>query len=375
MKNIIIITLALLIIFSASPILSRDSTPGHQQFAEFLDQTIPGRLKLYGITGAAVALVEDGQPVWSKGYGMADRQSAQPMTPDTLMQAASISKSVTAWGVIKLVEQNRISLDDPIEEHLSRWHLPQSKFDHQQVTVGRVLSHTGGLSLHGYLGIHPDAGLLSLEDSLSGKGRFGRGLRVIREPGSGWRYSGGGYTLAQLMVEEVTQDNFADYMKREVLLPLGMADSSFDCEARNQAAAATPYGFLGAAKPSYCFTALAAAGLYTSANDLAKFAAAILPGPGGEPAGRGVLSAQSIELMTTPTPESQGVCGLGYFTRTLPDGTLMVLHGGDNRGWKALFAVMPEQDRAIVIMTNSDRASFFFRDRLLKDWIDHSKIK
>ncbi len=367
MKNkIMAMAIALLALLGSGPIFASDHAP----LISRIDDTIRVQSQWRGIAGVAVVLVEDGAVVWSQGYGVADRGSGTPMTPDALMQAASISKSVTAWGVMKLVEAGEVSLDDPIEKHLSRWRLPPSKFDHNQVTIGRVLSHAAGLSLHGYPGWRPDRRLPSLEQSLSGKGWATGGVKVIRSPGAGWRYSGGGYTMAQLMIEEVSKESFASYMKREVLDPLGMTSSDFNCELRRHDAAATPYGVLGAKKPSYCFAALAAAGLYASANDLAKFAAALMPGPNGEPVGRGVLSAPTIAAMTTPAPETNGIYGLGYFTRTLPDGTSMVLHGGDNRGWHALFAVMIEQRRALVIMTNSDRATSAFRKAVLREWVD-----
>ena len=102
--------------------------------------------------GLAVALVHYGEVVWAAGYGVADRGTGQPVTAGTRFQAASLSKPVTAWGVLRLVESGRIGLDEPIIGHLRRWRPPPSPVDADGITVRRLLSHTAGLSVHGYVG-------------------------------------------------------------------------------------------------------------------------------------------------------------------------------------------------------------------------------
>lgn len=113
---------------------------------------------------------------------------------------------------MKLVETGAIDLDEPVSRYLSRWQLPETECDNEGVTMRRLLSHTVGLSLHGYPGFHPDEPLPTLEESLSGATDGAGAVYLVREPGSEWEYSGGGYTLAQLIIEEITGQPFAEYM-------------------------------------------------------------------------------------------------------------------------------------------------------------------
>jgi CubicO group peptidase (beta-lactamase class C family) len=168
-----------------------------------------------------------------------------------LFQMASVSKWVTSWGVLALVQQGRLELDAPVSRYLTRWRLPPSEFDNDGVTVRRLLSHTAGLTDRlGYFGFPPGTPAQSLEDSLTyatdhtpiADGH----ARVGYAPGSRWLYSGGGFTLLQLLIEEVTHDRFAHFMQQTVLDPLGMTRSTFDEDAAMARGVAT---FAGDALP------------------------------------------------------------------------------------------------------------------------------
>ena len=156
----------------------------------------------------------------------------RPVDGNSLFQVASMSKWITAWGVMALVEQHRIDLDAPVSKYLTRWHLPPSEFDNDAVTVRRLLGHTAGLTDGlGFRGFAPGQALPSVEqeltratDTLPGASGI---TRVGAPPGTSWRYSGGGYLLLQLLVEEVTHEPFNDAMRRLVFLPLGMTQSTF----------------------------------------------------------------------------------------------------------------------------------------------------
>ena len=319
-------------------------------------------MERHQVAGVAVALIHDGDLVWSQGYGFADRAAGIPVTPDTIFQVASISKSVSAWGVMRLVETGKLVVDAPVGQYLTRWQLPPSEFDHGEVTIYRLLSHTAGLSLPGYAGFEPGQPLPSLEESLSGPTGEEDGVRVILEPGSEYSYSGGGYTVLQLVIEEVSGETFADFMRREVLEPLGMAHSGFEWTPEMQALTATAYDAGGQPLPNYLFTTQAAAGLYATAPDLARFVAAGLPGLGSEQAGQDVLLPETIELMYQPAPATNGGYGLGYSSYALLDGTRVVYHGGHNQGWEARFEAAPEKGTGIVILTNSDAGADLIMD-------------
>lgn len=337
-----------------------------------LDTRLPKLLAAYKVPGAALALVADGEVVWTKGYGYADLERNVPVTSDTIFQVASISKTVAAWGVLRLAEQGKIDLDAPIDRYVTRWSLPPSEFDASGVTVRRLLSHSAGLSLHGYPGLPPEEPLPSIEESLSGQNGGAGDVHIEQPPGQAFSYSGGGYTLLQLMVEEVSGMPFADFMRQEVLAPLGMTHSSYEWLAELRPATATGYDSKKKPLPNYLFTEQAAAGLYTTASELALFGAAALSGEQGEPAGRGVVSPATVEALFTPTiPIKDDIgrflagveaYGLGYFLETLPDGSRLAGHSGGNQGWRSQLFVAPAQRAALVILTNSDNGSSLIPD-------------
>jgi CubicO group peptidase (beta-lactamase class C family) len=305
--------------------------------------------------GLAVALVHHGQVVWAAGYGMADPATGQPVTASTRFQAASLSKPVTAWGVLRLVESGRIGLDEPVLGRLRRWRLPPSPLDADGITVRRLLSHTAGLSVHGYVGLTSNRPLPSIVASLSGETGDSFPVELLEAPGRRWLYSGGGYSLLQLLVEELTGRLFADYLQTEVLEPLGMTASSFHWS--RTAATARPHDAHGRQIGDFALAEQAAAGLVTTAPDVARFVAAALAGPDGEPPGRGVLSPAAVRLALTAAPATEGRWGLGYGLGLLPDGDRLAYHEGANRGWRAGLALLPDRRAGIVVLANGDDGS------------------
>jgi CubicO group peptidase (beta-lactamase class C family) len=305
--------------------------------------------------GLAVALVQHGQVVWVAGYGLSDPATGRPVTASTRFQAASLAKPVTAWGVLRLVESGRIGLDEPIIGRLRRWRPPPSRFDADGLTVRRLLSHTAGLSVHGYVGLPADRPVPSITASLSGETGDGFPVELLEPPGRRWLYSGGGYSLLQLLVEELTGRPFADYMRAEVLGPLGMTASSF--RWLRTAETARPHDAGGGPIPDFAFAEQAAAGLVTTAPDLARFLAAALAGPHGEPPGRGVLSPAGVRLALTAAAATEGRWGLGYGLGLTPGGDLLAYHEGANRGWRAGLALLPDRRSGIAVLANGDAGS------------------
>jgi CubicO group peptidase (beta-lactamase class C family) len=338
-----------------------------QAFIESADKSVPSALRDYNVPGLAVALIRNGAVVWMKGYGLADVAAAKPITPDTAFNIGSLSKTATAWGVMRLVERGKVELDQPLDAYLKGWHLPPSQFDTKQVTILRVLSHTAGISNHGYHGWDPASPLPSIVDSLSGKTGTGE-VRVVSPPGTSFAYSGADYAIMQLLIESVSGLSFQDYMNAEVFQPLGMQHTGFGLPPDFAQFMALPYGPFGEALPRLRYNELAAAGLTTTLRDLATFAAAGLSGPHGVPPGRGVLQPRTIALMQTPQPHTRWAdrdpygpnpeYGLGYTVR--PDqfaGEVGVGHGGSNSGWESLLQIIPATGDGIVLMTNSSNGS------------------
>ena len=261
-----------------------------------------------------------------------------PVNADTLFQVASLSKWITAWGVLTLVESGRLDLDRPVDDYLTRFQLPAHSFGAEKVTVRRLLSHTAGLTDGlGYGGFEPGQQPQTLEESLAqasdaSPGADGR-TQVGIEPGSEWRYSGGGYTLLQLLIEEASGRSFEDYMQSAVLEPLGMHRSTFTPDLDRVKNLATIYDVDGTVATHYRFTALAAASLYTTAADLSRLLSAHLPSESGAPAGRGVLAPETLAMMRKPHAAVFGtdIWGLGVILYApTSGGDFIIGHDGNN---------------------------------------------
>lgn len=279
----------------------------------------------------AIVLLDHGRPAQSffASHGRA-------VDERTLFQVASLSKWLTAWGVMTLVDEGRIDLDAPVSHYLTRWRLPPTQYDNDGVTVRRLLAHTSGLTDGlGFRGYAPGEALPSLAQELTHTAdampSADGAVRVGAEPGSGWRYSGGGYLILQLMIEDVTHEDFDAYMRRRVFGPLGMADSTF--EAPDPARLADFFAADGSTAPHYRFAATGAASLYTSAADLTAFLQAQLPGPENAPAGRGVLTPETLREMARPQARLFGlpVWGLGEsLYAPTAGGGFVIGHDGQN---------------------------------------------
>lgn len=277
----------------------------------------------------AMVLLDDGEvaQTYFASHG-------RPVDQNSLFQVASLSKWLTAWGVMTLVEAGRIDLDAPVSRYLTRWHLPPSDFNNDDVTIRRLLSHTSGLTDGlGFQGFEPGDALPSIEQELSEPADVLPGadgvVRVGAAADGTWRYSGGGYLILQLVIEEVAQQSFNEYMRRAVLEPLGMNASTFtDPDAAHLAEF---YAEDGSPATHYRFTATGAASLYTSAADLTRFLQAQAEG------GRGVLTPAKLELMRAPAAHLSilPVWGLGP-TLYAPNGAGDFIIGHDGGNYPAI---------------------------------------
>jgi D-alanyl-D-alanine carboxypeptidase len=350
---LIVITIAFLFIDIPA------AKPGDiEGFQTYLDTMMPEYMEKHGVVGAAVGLIHDGKVVYLQGYGFADRQQSIPVTENTVFQAASISKTLTAWGIMNLVEEGKLDLDAPVSQYLTRWELPQSNYDPNGVTTRRLLSHTAGIAnVGGYTGFGPEETPQTLEESLqSAEDANGEGVRIVRQPGTKYAYSGGGYSLLQLVIEEVTQMPFEEYMKSEILTPLAMSHSGFTLDHETAENLSIVYGGDGNALPSRVFTAKAAAGLYTTVQDLATWVAAMIPSETASQGGN-VLEPETLQEMFLPQTGEKGLSsyGLGYMLQSIffTDRN-EVYHTGTNvPGWCSVIATVPEKGEGLVVLTNS----------------------
>lgn len=321
---------------------------------------------------AALVLVRDGKVAAEHGFGVANAETQAPVKTDrTLYRVASVSKAVTAWGVMKLVEEGKLSLDEPVMPRLKRWRFPGSEEYGGRVTVRHLLSHTAGLDDGlGYGGFLPGEKVQTLEESLdlTRDSTVGepRPVRVAREPGTGMAYGSAGYTILQLLIEEVTGRPFADYMREAVLQPLGMTRSCFDLDALTAEGRAhelaTSYDHQLKPQPQRRHTSQAAVSLFATPRDMARFATAYtaVENP--------VLRQETLKAMLTAQPGTAGTWGLGQtlFVANDAGGHVVGHDGGSPPAWGAMVRVNPATGNGMVLMVSGGRGAV---NQLGHDWV------
>jgi CubicO group peptidase (beta-lactamase class C family) len=334
-----------------------------------LEARVPGWMDELGIPGASLALIVEGRPVWLRAFGSADPGRGRPMELDAVYRVESLSKPVTAWGVMTLVEDGFLGLDDPVESRLSGFRLPPTGFDPDGVTIRRLLSHSGGLPL-GTLGVEftPGEPMPSLEAML------GREARAVAPPGSGFTYSNPGFNLLELLVQQTAGEDFSDYLARRVLGPLGMHDAHFGWDPDVEDRLPVGHDLRGRPVPAYTYPERGAGGLFATLEDMTRFVVAGMPP--WDPAPSAVLSGDAIGELHGLQVRGLGIYGLvadgyglGHFVELLPDGRRAVFHGGQGHGWMTHMHWVPETGDGIIILTNSQR-SWPFMARILGDWAE-----
>lgn len=261
------------------------------------------RMKHYKVPGVSIAVVNNFKVEWAKGYGLADTLKKTPVTPQTMFSAGSISKLVMATTAFRLVQEQKMSLDEPINQYLKSWKIQENDYTRQTpITLRMLLSHTAGTSQTSYFGFTPDKkNLPSILDILSGQPNAeSRGVVVNSEPKKEFRYSGGGSMIAQMALMDVSGEQFEALCDRVLFQPLGMSQSTFaqPLPEKSQSQAAWGYSYAPWYEGMpYVYPQQAAAGLYATPSDLASFLIEIQQALRGK--GK-VLSQASAQTMVTP---------------------------------------------------------------------------
>lgn len=310
-------------------------------------------MRALNVPGVAIAVVRGGKLDWAKGYGVVTPGGA-PVGPDTLFQAGSVSKPVAAVAAMALVQDHTLALDAPINAALTRWRLPDNDFTRAApVTLRRLLSHSAGTTVHGFAGYAAGAVLPTVPQILDGTAPANSdAVRVDSPVGAAYRYSGGGYTIVQQAMIDRGQAPFPTLARKAVFTPLGMDRSTYDQPlpggTRDVALAHDNTGQPIAGGP-HVYPEMAAAGLWTTANDLARFVIDLQRAAGSDQ-GK-VLSAAGARAMLTPEPSGWG---LGF--KIIGQGRdLAFFHDGSNAGYKATLIGHPETGDGAVILTNGDQ--------------------
>ncbi|MFZ0280173.1 MAG: serine hydrolase [Bacteroidales bacterium] len=336
--------------------LVETSLAGWIQTGENDTWTLSERMKKYNVNGLSIAVIHNYQIEWAKGYGFADVSEKRPVTGKTLFQAASISKSLNSVGVLKLVQDKRLDLNSDINNYLVSWKFPyDEKSNNKVITLTSLLSHTGGLTVSGFSGYARGEALPSVLQILDGqKPANNAPVRSSMEPGRGYNYSGGGVTVSQLIVTDVTNQPYEIFMKENVLEPLGMISSSFTQPppASREKLLATGYRVDGSEVTGkyHIYPEQAAAGLWTNPTDLCRYIIETQLSFTGKSAK--VLSPEMTKLRLTPVLEDSG---LGTFINSRVTGSFKYFnHNGGNEGFCCTSIGCLNAGEGVVIMTNTD---------------------
>jgi CubicO group peptidase (beta-lactamase class C family) len=329
-----------------------------EAFIEATKEKIDGEF----VGNFAMVLIEDGAVSKDFFYSI-----DQPVDKNTVFPVASVSKWITSFGVLKLVEQGKLDLDRPIDDYLTRWHLPESDFDNRKVTIRKLLSHSSGLVDDlGYEGFASSDAVQTIEESLTkaSDSPYSDGVaRVGYEPGSRYMYSGAAYTVLQLLIEEVTDQSFQNYMTEEVFEPLGMESSTFILSEKLTIQLAPIYKDDGTIRESRTFTALAAASLLTCTADLSKFLLANV-------SSNNVLSKGSVAQMSIAETfiNDIGIYGLGphLYSQNDKNSEIIGHDGSGNNAINTAARIDLKSKNGIIVL---ETGSYNLASSIADEWI------
>ncbi len=310
---------------------------------------IRDRMAYYGVPAVSIAVAIDGKLAWADGYG-------EGIDASTVFQAASMSKAVAATGIVTLAAREGLDIDADITPHLGAFDLAAVNPKGVTVTLRKLLSHTAGATVSGFPGYATGKTIPSNLEVVAGSDHTNTDpVTIDLQAPNAFRYSGGGYQIAQLVAENVADRRFAQIMAELVLEPTGMTSSTFAqplpasfvqdhaiAKAHNRGPVAVEGGW-------HIYPEQAAAGLWTTPSDYIRFALAIMAAADGQT--EAGLAPQVVEALLTPVSEDYA---LGFGLPKDDEGRVRLQHGGSNEGYKCLFVAFPDRGAALVVMTNAD---------------------
>lgn len=318
-----------------------------------LKWTLEERMSYYNIHGLSIAVVNNYEIEWAKGYGLADTSENRPVTTETLFQAGSISKSLNSLGVLKLVQDNQIGLYSDINNYLKSWQFPYDVFSKdKKITVANLLSHTAGLSVHGFLGYKNTDSIPTIIQILDGLPPANTyAVRSTSEPGIKYQYSGGGTIISQLIVMDNSHKDYDVFMKQNVLDPLGMTNSFYTQPPPEnyKSLLATGYDETGELEGKfYIHPEQAAAGLWTNPTDLCKYIIETQLSYRGS--SEKVLSKESTKLRLTPYIDKSSAFGVFIVDN---GAAKYFYHGGKNQGFLSYYIASIDDGKGVAFMYNN----------------------
>lgn len=305
--------------------------------------TIEQALASTGVASAAVAVAKDGKIVWEEGFGWADREAKRPSGPNVMYSLASISKPFTATGLMTLVEQGKVDINRPANDYLGAGKLTGLAGDAREATVRRVMSHTAGLPLH-YQFFYADQSYRPppMDETIAHYGN------LVFQPGTLYEYSNLGFGIIDHIIERTSGKPYAEYMRTQVFLPLGLTHTSIDIPPDLESSVAQRYDTKGKPIPFYAFDHMGASAVYSSAHDLVRFGMFHLKDHLSDQ--RAILKDETIDLMHTAVPPA--AYGLGWGVGN-DMGVLRISHTGGMPGVSTVLNLYPSENMAVVVLSSS----------------------
>jgi len=338
---------------------------------------IAERMADYNVPGVSIAVINDYQIEWARGYGVLEAGWSEQVTPQTLFQVASIAKPVIAVAALHYVEQGLVDLDSDVKSKLVSWQVPENEFTtEEKVTLRRLLSHNAGVTVEGFRGYALGEDVPNLQQILNGEWPANSPpIRVDIVPGTQYRYSGGGYMIVQQLLEDVTGEPFPDIIQNSVLVPWGMTASTFESPLpeRLRAIAASGHRADGTPIPGGWHTYPemgSGASMWSTSSDMAQFGIGVMLSYAGE--SDGILSHAMAIQMLTPQIDDRGLGPLVY-----DDGgdLFYFMHPGANDGYKSVLVIYPQRGQGVVILTNGDNGDALRREILNSVSIEYGWVE
>jgi CubicO group peptidase (beta-lactamase class C family) len=326
------------------------------------------RMAYHTVPGVSLAVIHDYQVMWASGFGVREAGNPEPVTARTLFQAASISKPVAAVAALRLVQDGTLDLDRDVNDYLTHWQVPANGRWQPRVTLRHLLSHSAGLTVHGFPGYRRDRPLPTLLQILAGEPPANSlPIRVNAVPGTQFRYAGGGYVVLQQLLEDVTGLSFSDLLRALVFEPLGMRDSTYEqplpAARWDTVAAGHRTGGGVVAGGWHVYREQAAAGLWTTASDLARLAADIQRALAE--LGPSLLRPETAREMVTAQIEEQPGTDFGLgFQLAGAGGARRFCHSGSNEGYQCMLVACSSGGSGAVVMTNGDEGDALVQEVL-----------
>jgi CubicO group peptidase (beta-lactamase class C family) len=311
-------------------------------------------------------MIDDGRIAWMKGYGVLEIGTTRPVTPETLFQPASLGKPIVAMAALHFVETGLLNLDRDVNEQLASWQVPENSLtQHQRVTLRRLLSHSAGVTVAGFVGYRQGMAVPNLQQILDGLPPANSDpILVDITPGTQERYSGGGYMIVQQLLEDVTGKPLPALLQQVVLQPLGMTSSVADWPLPESLHSLAAHGHRADGSPIaggwHTYPEVGAgASMWSTPSDISRFVIQLMDAYRG--GGADLISQAMATEMLSPQINNRGLGPLVY-----DDGgdLFYFMHPGANDGYKSVLVGYPERQQGVVIMTNSDNGDLLWREIL-----------